>query len=68
MGDYRDGRLGIDIAEIQKVPKVLSSLPQIKLISCGSDSTFAITENSNTISYINSLTCVYSYIYTYDLI
>jgi hypothetical protein len=68
MGDYRDGRLGIDIAEIQKIPKVLSSLPQIKLISCGSDNTFAITENSNKINYFNSLTHVYIYIYIYIFI
>lgn len=46
MGDYKDGRLGLDIAEDQKVPKVLSSLPQIKLVTCGSDSSFVITENS----------------------
>ncbi|XP_025425603.1 regulator of chromosome condensation-like [Sipha flava] len=51
MGDYRDGRLGIDIAEIQKIPKVLSSLPQIKLISCGSDNTFAITENNKLMAW-----------------
>lgn len=47
LGDYKDGRLGMDIAEIQKVPKVLSSLPQIKLATCGSDNTFVVTENSN---------------------
>lgn len=47
LGDYKDGRLGMDIAENQKVPKVLSSLPQIKLVTCGSDNTFVVTENSN---------------------
>lgn len=47
LGDYKDGRLGIDIAEIQRVPKVLSSLPQIKLATCGSDNSFVVTENSN---------------------
>lgn len=47
LGDYKDGRLGMDIAEVQKVPKVLSSLPQIKLATCGSDNTFVVTENSN---------------------
>lgn len=49
MGDYKDGRLGMDIAENQKVPKVLSSLPQIKLATCGSDSSFVVTENSKNI-------------------
>jgi len=47
LGDYRYGRLGMDIAETQKVPKVLSSLPKIKLSTCGADNTFVITENSN---------------------
>lgn len=47
LGDYKDGRLGMDIAETQKVPKVLSSLPQIKLATCGSDNSFVVTENSN---------------------
>lgn len=46
LGDYKDGRLGMDIAENQKVPKVLSSLPQIKLATCGSDNSFVVTENS----------------------
>jgi len=49
MGDYKDGRLGMDIAENQKVPKVLSSLPQIKLATCGSDNSFVVTENSKKI-------------------
>jgi len=47
LGDYKDGRLGMDVAETQKIPKVLSSLPQIKLVTCGSDNSFAVTENSN---------------------
>lgn len=51
MGDYKDGRLGMDIAENQKVPKVLSSLPQIKLATCGSDNSFVVTENSKNIKY-----------------
>jgi len=46
LGDYKDGRLGMDIAENQKVPKVLSSLPQIKLATCGSDNSFVVTESS----------------------
>lgn len=54
LGDYKDGRLGMDIAENQKVPKVLSSLPQIKLATCGSDNTFVVTENSNNINYFIS--------------
>lgn len=49
LGDYKDGRLGMDIAENQKVPKVLSSLPQIKLATCGSDNSFVVTENSKKI-------------------
>jgi len=49
LGDYKDGRLGMDIAENQKVPKVLSSLPQIKLATCGSDNSFVVTENSKNI-------------------
>lgn len=52
LGDYKDGRLGMDIAENQKVPKVLSSLPQIKLATCGSDNSFVITENSNNTIYL----------------
>lgn len=52
LGDYKDGRLGMDIAENQKVPKVLSSLPQIKLATCGSDNSFVVTENSNNTIYL----------------
>ncbi|VVC41867.1 Regulator of chromosome condensation 1/beta-lactamase-inhibitor protein II,Regulator of chromosome [Cinara cedri] len=51
LGDYKDGRLGMDIAENQKVPKVLSSLPQIKLATCGSDNTFVITENNKLMAW-----------------
>lgn len=52
LGDYKDGRLGMDIAETQKVPKILSSLPQIKLATCGSDNSFVVTENSNILFII----------------
>lgn len=48
LGDFKDGRLGMDVAENQKIPKVLPALPQIKLSTCGSDCSFVITENSNT--------------------
>ncbi|KAF0763865.1 regulator of chromosome condensation [Aphis craccivora] len=51
LGDYKDGRLGMDIAENQKVPKVLSSLPQIKLATCGSDNSFVITENNKLMAW-----------------
>lgn len=51
LGDYKDGRLGIDIAETQKVPKVLSSLPQIKLATCGSDNSFVVTENNKLMAW-----------------
>ena len=44
LGDYKDGCLGKDIAENQKVPKVLPLLPQIKLATCGSDNSFFVTE------------------------
>ncbi|XP_060874216.1 regulator of chromosome condensation-like [Metopolophium dirhodum] len=51
LGDYKDGRLGMDIAENQKVPKVLSSLPQIKLATCGSDNSFVVTENNKLMAW-----------------
>lgn len=51
LGDYKDGRLGMDIAENQKVPKVLSSLPQIKLVTCGSDNSFVVTENNKLMAW-----------------
>lgn len=51
LGDYKDGRLGMDIAENQKVPKVLSSLPQIKLSTCGSDNSFVITESNKLMAW-----------------
>lgn len=51
LGDYKDGRLGMDIAENQKVPKVLSSLPQIKIATCGSDNSFVVTENNKLMAW-----------------
>ncbi|XP_050537057.1 regulator of chromosome condensation-like isoform X2 [Daktulosphaira vitifoliae] len=51
LGDYRDGRLGMDVAENQKVPKVLPSLPQVKIATCGSDNNFVITENNKLMAW-----------------
>ncbi|XP_050438478.1 regulator of chromosome condensation-like [Adelges cooleyi] len=51
LGDYTYGRLGMDIAENQRVPKVLPSLPQVKLATCGSDNSFVITENNKLMAW-----------------